>query len=112
LRHGAHQHATRQLQQALALSRETGDQEDEAEALNGLGEVLLGTGQPGQARVRYAAALGLASQIGGKYQEARAHNGLGQARRHWQEALTLYTTLGTPEASRVRAQLITAGEDH
>ena len=122
LRLGRYEQAADHLQQALALSRETGDQEDEAEALNGLGEVLLGTGQPGQARVRYAAALGLAARIGGKYQEARAHNGLGQAfhatgdpgqaRRHWQEALTLYTTLGTPEASRVRAQLITAGEDH
>jgi hypothetical protein len=33
------------------------------DALNGLGEVLLGTGQPGQARTHHPAALGLASQI-------------------------------------------------
>ncbi len=46
-----------------------------------------------------------------------AHHGLGlahqatsdpgQARRHWQQALTLYTGLGTPEAEDVRAQLRT-----
>jgi Flp pilus assembly protein TadD len=92
-----------------------------ADALNDLGEVLLGTGQPAQARAHHAAALDLASQIGGKYQQARAHNGLGhafhatgdhgQARRHWQQAITLYTGLGAPEADEVRAQLIAAGDN-
>jgi hypothetical protein len=85
------------------------------------GRTRPSTGQPGQARVRYAAALGLASQIGGKYQQARAHNGLGhafhatgdpgQAHRHWQEALALYTDLGGPEVTQIRAQLIAADED-
>jgi tetratricopeptide (TPR) repeat protein len=60
---------------ALGLFREIGDRTGEAETLNGLGEVFLATGRP------------------------------GQARRHWQEALTLYTTLGAPEAGQIRAQL-------
>ena len=33
------------------------------------------------------------------------------ARRHWQEALTLYTDLGAPEADQVRTQLTTADND-
>jgi hypothetical protein len=31
-----------------------------------------------------------------------------QARRHWQQALELFTELGTPEAGQVRAQLAAA----
>ncbi len=72
-------------------------------------------------RRQHAAALGLASQIGDKHQQARAHHGLacshhatgnpGQARRHWREALALYTTLGTPEVEQVCAKLVAAGED-
>jgi hypothetical protein len=30
---------------------------------------------------------------------------LRQARRHWREALSLYTELGAPEAEEVRAKL-------
>ncbi len=73
------QQATGQLQQALALSRETGNRDDEADALNGLGELLLTTGQHEQASIQYSAALGLACQIGGNYQQARAHRGLTRA---------------------------------
>jgi DNA-binding SARP family transcriptional activator/Tfp pilus assembly protein PilF len=114
LRQGRYPQATSNLEQALALRRETGDQAGEAETLNGLGEVSLAAGQSGQARTRHAAALALASQTGDKYQEARARHGLGsacaagdpgQARRYWQQALTLYTELGTPEAGQVRAAL-------
>ncbi len=46
---------------------------------------------------------------------ARAYDSLGNvcqaqhdpshARRHWQQALTLYTRLGLPEADKVRARL-------
>jgi Flp pilus assembly protein TadD len=53
--------------------------------LNGLGEVSLATGQPDPARTHHD--LGLAHQATGDS---------GQARRHWQQALTLYTSLGTP----------------
>jgi DNA-binding SARP family transcriptional activator/Tfp pilus assembly protein PilF len=118
LRQGRCEQASLYHQQALALYREIGDGCGEADALNGLGEALLATGQPGDARAWHATALGLASQIGDKYEQARAHNGLahtyhatgddGQARHHWQEALTLYTALGVPEANQVRAQLAMA----
>ena len=60
----------------------------------------------------------MASEIGDQYERARAHNGLartfhatgdaGQARRHWQQALALFTELGAPEADQVRAQLTAA----
>jgi tetratricopeptide (TPR) repeat protein len=78
---------------------------------------LLATSQPDHARTEFTAALGLASQIGDKHEQARAHDGLGrachsagdsgQARRHWQQALTLYTGLGATEADQVRTQLTT-----
>jgi hypothetical protein len=67
-------------------------------------------------------ALALAAHTGQKYQQARAHHGLGQvshadgdpsqARRHWQEALALFTELGTPEARQVRAQLAAARDGY
>lgn len=50
---------------------------------------------------------------------ARARDGLGhacdrtgdrdQARRHWQDALALFTELGVPEAERIRARLAKEG---
>jgi hypothetical protein len=89
------------LQQALALFR----------------EIFLATGHPAQARAHHAYALSLARQAGHQVQQARACDGLGRAchaagdtaraRRHWQEALTLYASLGTPEADQLRAQLAT-----
>jgi DNA-binding SARP family transcriptional activator/tetratricopeptide (TPR) repeat protein len=117
LRQGRYPQASDNFRLALGLFREIGDRAGEADALNGLGEVCLATGQPGSARTQHAAALGLANQIRDAYQQARAHRDLGathqaagdpgQARRHWQQALTLYTSIGAPEAEDVRAQLIT-----
>jgi tetratricopeptide (TPR) repeat protein len=112
------QQAADHLQQALTLFRQTGDRSGEAEALNGLGEVFLAIGQPGHARTQHNIAVGLADQIGDQEQQARAHNGLahayhadndaGQARHHWQQALTIYTGIGAPEADEVRIQLTKA----
>jgi tetratricopeptide (TPR) repeat protein len=107
----------------VALRQELGNRAGEAEALNGLGEVFLATGQPDQARTQHATALSLASQTGDQNQQAYAHNGiarayhatgdLSRARHHWQQAFTLYTKLGAPEADQVRAQLATAEDrDH
>ena len=115
LRQGRYPQATSHLEQALALCRETGDASTEATVLNGLGEVLLATGRPADARDRHAAALALASRVGERYEQARAHDGLGtcyrasgppaRALRHWQEAHTLYTGLGAPEADLILAKL-------
>jgi len=91
-----------------------GDQSGQAEALNGLGEVLLAAGQAARAVAQHREALSLASKIGDKYEQARAESGLahsyqvagdiGRARHHWEQALALYTSLGVPEADHVRAQ--------
>jgi DNA-binding SARP family transcriptional activator len=106
-RQGRYQQAASNLKQALALYREIGDRAGEAEALNSLGEVMLATSLPADARTKHATALALASQTGDQYQQARAHHGLGhahhdlgdlsQARRHWQQALTLHADLGAPQ---------------
>jgi tetratricopeptide (TPR) repeat protein len=100
-------------QQALTLLREIGDRGGQAEALNGAGETFLAIGQPGQAQACYAAALTITRRSGDRYQQARAHHGLagachatgqqGQAQQHWQHALDLYTDLGVPEATQLRA---------
>jgi tetratricopeptide (TPR) repeat protein/DNA-binding SARP family transcriptional activator len=119
LRQGRYERAADDLRQALTLFRETGDRDGEAEALNRMGETLHATGQPEQARTQHAAGLALAVQTGDRFQQARAHAGLadthyaagehGLARRHWQHALTLYTTLGVPDADDVRAHLAARG---
>jgi DNA-binding SARP family transcriptional activator/Tfp pilus assembly protein PilF len=119
---GDHRRASEHLDQALTICRETGDRASEAEALNSLAEILLADGRRADAQARQAIALELASQIDDKYEKARAHDGLargyhasgdlGRARRHWQQALALYTSLGTPEAHHVRADLAAATGDH
>jgi DNA-binding SARP family transcriptional activator/tetratricopeptide (TPR) repeat protein len=118
LRQGRPQDACDRIQEALALYQEIGNRSGEADALNSLGEALLAAGQPSRARTEHAAACDIASDIGDKYQQARAHDGLAHAhhalarsddaRNHWEQALILYTHLGTPEADQVRAQLADA----
>lgn len=112
---GRHHEAISRHSRALALLREIGDRNREAEARNGLGESLLAAGQFADVRTQHAFALGLATQVGNRYEQARAHRGLGdachadgdpeQGRRHWQQALALFTELETPEANQVRTRL-------
>jgi tetratricopeptide (TPR) repeat protein len=118
-RQGSPQEACDRLQEALALYQETGGRSGQADALNSLGEALLAAGQPDRARTHHTTACDMASDIGDKYQQARAHDGLAhahhalarpdEARDHWEQALALYTHLGTPEADQVRAQLAETG---
>ncbi|MCX5066021.1 tetratricopeptide repeat protein [Micromonospora lupini] len=101
--------------QALAIFRETGDRSGEASALNGLGEASHAAGDPWGALAEHSAAHTIAVDIGELEQQARAHTGIGRARetlsdpalarQHYQQALILYTELGTPEADLVRARL-------
>ncbi len=63
----------------MALFREIGDRDGEAEALNAAGEALLAAGRPVDACAQHAAALVLASQNGERFQQARAHDGLAAA---------------------------------
>jgi len=115
VRQGRYPQAADLLERALAQCRETGNPDGEGRALDALGEILRATGRPGEALVQHEAALAVAGEIDDAYARARAHDGLGharhavgddgQARAHWQQALELYTRLGTPEAARVRRQL-------
>ena len=119
-RQARYQQAAGFHRQALAIFGELGEHTGETESLNSLGEALYGSGLPGQALPLHHDALALACQIGDRYEQARAHDGLAhvhhatgdrsRARDHWQQALTLYTELGAPEAAQVRAQL-TAAQD-
>lgn len=73
-----------------------------------------------QARAHHCEALTLADQLGARYEHARAHDGLAhtylvadkqtQARQHWQQALSVYTSLGFPESEHVRIRLKDLGE--
>jgi tetratricopeptide (TPR) repeat protein len=119
LRQGSPQEASDRLREALALYQETGDQSGQADALNSLGEALLAASQPSHAVAHHTTARNIASDIGDTYQQARAHDGLAhahhalarphEARDHWEQALALYTHLGTPEADQVRVQLADTG---
>ena len=103
------------LRRALTLSRDVGDRTAEAKALNGLGDVLRVGGQVNQALAQHDAALSLADAAGDVYEQACAHDGLGRghlavgdgdaARHHWERALSLFTSLGAPEAGEIRARL-------
>jgi DNA-binding SARP family transcriptional activator/tetratricopeptide (TPR) repeat protein len=117
LRQGEYRQARGYLQQALAQCRETGDQFGEIVTLRNLAEALHKAGQPAAARTELAAALRLAAETGNTYEQASAHRDLAeshhhagddeQAHHHWQQALTLYTQLGAPEADQVQSRLIT-----
>jgi len=112
---GRHQQAAEHHNQALDLWRQIGNRSGEAIGLNGLGEVLLASNQPSDACLQHTAALAISTNIADKWEQARAHKGLGQAHRatgdaeqarwHWQQALSLFTELGAPEADQVRAHL-------
>jgi Tetratricopeptide repeat len=68
-------------------------------------------------RASLTTVLGLTIELGLSRMQAGAHDRLGracralgdeqQARRHWEEALALYTKLGVPAADEVRARLAT-----
>jgi tetratricopeptide (TPR) repeat protein len=108
-------------QQALTVFRETGERDGEAWALNGLGEAARTAGHPTDALTHHTAAHAVAVEIGARDQQACAHAGLGhahhslrnlaRARHHYQQALTLYTDLGVPEAGQIRARLTTLDDN-
>jgi DNA-binding SARP family transcriptional activator len=115
LRQGECQQAVSYLQQAITLLRNTGYQYGEITALRALADALHGADRPAAARAELATALRLAAETGNTYQLASAHRDLAeshcrarqheQARHHWQQALALYTQLGSPEADRVSSRL-------
>jgi tetratricopeptide (TPR) repeat protein len=109
LRKGRYQQAAGYQRQSLAVCTEIGYRSGEVTALNGLGELFLATGRPSDARAQHAAALTVATQSGLAH-AYHAAGDPGQARRHWNEAHILYTSLGAPEIDQVRARLATTGD--
>ncbi|MCM4082740.1 tetratricopeptide repeat protein [Paractinoplanes hotanensis] len=100
---------------ALALFRELGNKGGEIGSLNGLGEAALAAGRTADALARHAEALTTAIDVDMPDEQGVAHAGLGhahrvlgdheRAREHYQQALTLFTALGIPEADEIRALL-------
>jgi DNA-binding SARP family transcriptional activator/Tfp pilus assembly protein PilF len=100
---------------ALILGREIGERSTEIEATNGLGAALLAAGDPETAPARYISALALADRTGDRHEQATAHHGLAntfhttgdtdRARRHWQQAQSIYTELGLPDANQVAGKI-------
>lgn len=97
---------------------ERGNQSGEAEVLDRLGELFLATGRIADAYASYATALDASRQAQYKSEQPVAHDGLAQvyyasadppkARRHWQQALALYTEIGAPEADEAVGFKLTA----
>lgn len=100
--------------EALAEAEATGDRPTECQVRNEYGRTLLTTGDTAGALTQHQAALGVASRIKLKYEHAKALDGVGwclrdtdlaAARRHWQEALTMYTEMGVPEQRELARHL-------
>ncbi|MFJ4833145.1 AfsR/SARP family transcriptional regulator [Streptomyces sp. NPDC088747] len=112
---GHHEEAATHQRAALALFQRTGERYGEAGSLNGLGEALHGSGRLDEAAAAHRSGLALATEIEEKEEQARAHIGLARihrtgtdlpkARAHWQEALALYSALGSPRATGVSEAL-------
>jgi tetratricopeptide (TPR) repeat protein/transcriptional regulator with XRE-family HTH domain len=106
LHQGRYQQATAQLQQALALSRETGDRHRQARALQDLGLGDFQQGRWPQAARQLEQAMDLFGQTGDRIGQARALGNLGiiafqqgrpgQAADHLRQALVVYRETGYP----------------
>jgi hypothetical protein len=81
---------------------------------NDLGEAMLRTGRDSDALAHYVTALAISSEVDDRFEQARAHEGLarlhdtgdeGRARQHRNEALAIYTAMGSARADDVRAML-------
>ncbi|MHC3473160.1 AfsR/SARP family transcriptional regulator [Streptomyces sp. 7R007] len=112
---GRHEEAAGRQREALELFRRIGERYGEAGALNGLGEALQGLGRPAEALDAHAKALAVAREIDEQEEQARAHMGTAAVLRsgpapdratgHLQQALRLYTALGSPRAREVSTLL-------
>jgi tetratricopeptide (TPR) repeat protein len=107
--------AAEELERTLAIARETGDPMGQAMALCALGHLHRAAGRLDMALSVHQRAVGLAH---GTFVQVRAHYGLGHAyhargqrddaRRQWQQALKLLTSLGIANDTEVSADDIRA----
>ncbi|MEU5659376.1 BTAD domain-containing putative transcriptional regulator [Streptomyces sp. NPDC047737] len=107
--------AAAQLNEALAIFRDSRQRLWEGMALFRLAEVDLASGRPAQAAQYAELALTVLRGIGGEWRRGnvltvlgRALSGIGQTGRAqvcWAEALAIYEELASPEAADVRSLL-------
>ena len=112
---GRYDQALDHHEQALTLEREIGDRRGQTTTLNDIGQTLRAAHRPAEALIPHQEALTMANASGERYEQARAHDGLAhahhvlgdlhQARHHWQQALNIFTDLGTPEAEQIQNRL-------
>ena len=110
---GDHDRASGHARDALAIAREAHFRVLEGQALTALAEIHLRRRQPVEAASYARDAIDLHRGTGHRFGEARALVCLGTVLRqtedshaalhHWQEALALFTDIGTPDSDRVRA---------
>ncbi|MFC7866413.1 BTAD domain-containing putative transcriptional regulator [Streptomyces murinus] len=112
---GRHLEAAERLREALRVFRESRQRLWEGMTLFRLAELDLTAERPAQASANAEAALTVLRGIGGEWRRGnvltvlgRALDGIGQsgrARVCWQDALSIYESLGSPEADSVRTLL-------
>jgi tetratricopeptide (TPR) repeat protein len=112
---GQLQRARARADQALAQARRTGYRILEGQALTTLADLHLAAADGAQAAARARQAADIQHATGHRLGEARALLILGHALHHngdeaaagaaWRDALTLFTSIGAPEADQVRALL-------
>jgi tetratricopeptide (TPR) repeat protein len=103
------------FRKALAIARETADEDLEAAALAGLGHVALIAHEDQAAVDLYREALDLYRRAGDRYNEAGALADMGDvarafanhevACRRWREALAIYLEINTSFADLIRAKI-------
>ena len=101
------------LERSVALFREVGDAQGEAEALNATGALLAMSAGPREALAAYRQALQLARQVGSPLEEARALEGAAHcmartgdhaaARSGLSEAVAIYQRIGAAMNRGVRS---------
>lgn len=110
--------ATDELNEALAIFRDSRQRLWEGMALFRLAELEIASDHPSQAAQFAELALTVLRGIGGEWRRGnvltvlgRALAGIGQTGRAqvcWREALTIYEELGSPEAEEVQSLLAPA----
>ncbi|HEY2690672.1 MAG TPA: tetratricopeptide repeat protein, partial [Streptosporangiaceae bacterium] len=106
-------------EQGLAAIREVGDRNGEAAALDSLGYIHGGLGDPGRAADCYQRAIGIYRELADRFNEADTLVNLGDlwsragdseaARRSWADALAIFDEIGHPDGDEVRARLDGSG---
>jgi tetratricopeptide (TPR) repeat protein len=113
---GRHREGIECLERSLAICRAIGDSRGHSFALYNLAEVNRNQGHLEEAADQYRESAFIRREIGDLWGEARVLQFLGLTLQHsqdgdaaracWQEALTIFSRLGEPEAEEVRGYLL------